>query len=148
MRALTANSTWKHVFPEDLEKDEKGELKVPPEQQTEWELYTLDASEEAYLQDRIGSMSDDGYSVKLGTQDLLALDLGLKGAANFTNENGDAVILERDQSAAQINAGSIKRRPWRRGFDKGISQIPKDVRSRLAALILKGPKLSEVEAKN
>lgn len=137
MKPVSPNAEWMAIHPDDK--------KLPPEEQTRFFFRVLDVCEEAYLDDKLGSVNDEGFHVKLGTQNLIALDVGLSRIENF--KDGDKEIeLKRDESKRQIDTGSDhKVRPWDR---KCLSYLRKDVRTWAAKLIVSGKELEEAEVKN
>ena len=134
MRAVSSEQTWIHIFEE--------EEKLPEHEQTKFHLKVLDIEEEGFLDDNLGTMTDDGYSLKLGKQEILALDIGLANVENLMGDDGQPVMFERDVKLKQIRP---KLHPWRRDH---LSKIPKAKRRALARLIVDGPKLKEAERKN
>lgn len=106
---------------------------LPKEEQTIFELTQLTAEEQAFLQDLSGAT---------GTQISVALNLGLAGARNFYDSNGDPVVFKRDGEKRVIIG---KKRPW---LDSVLTLIPPVVRDELAAQIGKGVGISEAVAKN
>ncbi len=138
MRFLNPKQTWFVSTPED-------EL-LPVEERTVFHLRTLTVDEDTYLQDRLGSVSDDGMNIKLGSQELIAINIGLdKVETPEVDENGNPILFERDEKKAFIHGIDRKIRPWK---SESLSRLDKKTRSFLAKSIIDGPKLKEAEVKN
>lgn len=104
----------------------------------------LTLEEHALLTDSLGQVRQNGdFAVNLGSQGLLAWDLGVSGIDNFIDEKGNAIELKRDEAKRYI--GATKKRPWKRDI---LGLIPRDVISEVSTLIINGNDLTEEEKKN
>jgi len=136
MKAISPKTTFDYVC--------KCDRDLPKEDQTIWELSHLTAEQEAYLEDRTGALNNDGgYQVSVGSVNLIALHMGLKGVRGFYDENGNKADLVRDERKAKKLPGGL--RPW---TDKSLSMIHKDERDELADVIRQTGVLDEEELKN
>lgn len=104
-----------------------------PADQTTFKLGQLTAEEQQFLQDLSGAT---------GTQIMMALHLGLRGAENFFDSTGNAVVFRRDDEK-RVLVG--KKRPWK---DNILTLIPPVIRDELAAKITRGVGVEVPEAKN
>jgi len=135
MKAVSVNSTTDYIC-----KCDRG---LPKEEQTVFKIRSLSVEQEAVLEDALGQVKQGGdFAVNLGSQALLALNLGLENVENLTGPKGKAVKMERDERKALLKGGV---RPWK---DESLSQIPRAERNEVAQFIINGGQLTETEAKN
>jgi len=136
MEFISPKSTFKYILKCDRDK--------PEEEQTIWHFFNLTADEEAVLSDSLGQVKSGSgdFAVNLGTQGLIALDLGLAEIENG-NFNGNPVVLERNIQKSPIK--NTKKKPWKRDV---LDMIPKEERSELASVAINGGELEEEERKN
>jgi hypothetical protein len=114
---------------------------LPLADQTIFEIRQLTASEEAVLDNMIGSLRDGSMDMRIGDQELAALHFGLVGVQNFVDENGAPVVILRDAKQRKYNlVNPIK--------EEILSMIPKDVRKELAEAIVGDAQVKAEEAKN
>lgn len=133
MEAITPNSSFDYVC--------KADRDLPKEKQSIWKIKHLSAREEAIIEDAMGEMTKGGnFAINLGSQALLALNIGLNGVENFPPSK--PIKFKRDESS-MVPGTNI--RPWR---DRDLSSIPKSARAELAKVIIDGPNLTEEESKN
>jgi hypothetical protein len=135
MKAVSSKSTYDYVCKCDRE--------LPEAEQTVCEMGYLTLEQEAFLDDKLGFVTDSGYSVNLGSSNLTALHLGLKGMRNFNDENGEPIVLQRDDTKAKKLPGVG--RPWK---ESQLSKIAKVNRLEMAEVIKNGGEITEEEAKN
>jgi len=135
MKAVSSKSTFEYVCKCDRE--------LPAAEQTVFELGYLTVEQDAFLDDALGFVTDAGYSVNVGKTNLIALHLGLKSIRNFFDENGEQIILKRDETKKSSLPGVG--RPWKESI---LAKIPKPERLEIADAIKAGGKLDEEERKN
>lgn len=130
--ALDPQATFTYILKSQRD-DEEGDQVV-------WELKHLSAKEEAFLEDKLGHVRDGDFHVKIGSQNRLALDIGLVSVSNFLDASGNDVRVER--SSVKMH-GFVK--PLK---DEFVDRIPKEVRAELSQVILNGSSLDEDDIKN
>lgn len=130
MIALSPKKQWDYV----CEMDKA----LPKEQQTVWVLKALTPEQEAIADDNLGAMKDGNYQVRLGTQALLVLSMGLADVRNFPDETGNETTITYGEPSDGVEMLSAE----------FLGAIPKDVRAEIAAEILGASKPSEDELKN
>lgn len=136
MKAISPKSTYKYICKEDRD--------LPPEEQTVFTLRHLSVEQDAFLTDKGGYLTDDGYNMHSGTVGLMCLDMGLVEISNMPAEDGAPAELARDETrSAKTYPGNI--RPWKR---ECLDAIPKAARIELVAQIRFGDELEESEEKN
>lgn len=117
---------------------------LPKKDQTAIVITDLSLEEHALLTDSLGQVRQNGdFAVNLGSQGLLAWDLGVSGIENFVGDNGKPISLDRDLAKRYI--GSTGKRPWKRD---SLGMIPRDVISEVSSLVINGGDLTEDERKN
>lgn len=135
MEFISPKSTFKYILKCDRDKSE--------EQQTIWHFFYLTAEEEALISDKLGQVKEGGdFAINLGTQGMLALDLGLAEIENGFCDN-KPVILERDETRKYIP--NTKKRPWKRTI---LDMIPQKERQELANVAINSGELEEEDRKN
>lgn len=136
MKAVSPKTTYEYV--------PKCDRELPPDEQTVAVFSHLTIEQEAYLDDRTGSLdADGGYQITMGSQNLLALHMGLKELRNFHDPDGNLVELQRDQNK-KANLPEVGR-PWK---TSQLSFIEKSVRQEFAEVIRKGGEIEEEDRKN
>lgn len=104
----------------------------------------LTLEEHALITDSLGQVRQNGdFAVNLGSQGLLAWDLGVAGVDNFQDEDGNAIVLKRDESKRYIS--NTRKRPWKRDI---LGRIPRDVIAEVSTIVMNGTELTEEEKKN
>lgn len=104
----------------------------------------LTLEEHALLTDSLGQVRQNGdFAVNLGSQGILAWDLGVAGVDNFQDEDGNAIVLKRDETKRYIS--NTKKKPWKRDI---LGRIPRDVIAEVSNIVLNGGELTEEEKKN
>lgn len=124
MKAVNPSAVADYIL--ECDKDLK------KEDQTIWKISQLTSEEQAFIKDLAGAP---------GTQIEAACHLGLAGADNFCDANGDMIIWKRDSSKRALVG---KKFPWL----NVLSTIPLTQRDELAARIMKGAILEDEERKN
>ncbi len=125
MRAANPKATRVYVLPEEQD--------LPEKVQTRWKFSNLSTEERC----AIANVQD-----QTGTMVAWAIHLGLAGAENFLDENGNEVEFKRDNEKRFLVG---KKRPW---SSDTLDQIDFKTLEALAIEILKGEELSRAEAKN
>ncbi len=124
MKAVNPEATREYIL--NCDRDE------PPEKQTKWKISQITHEEQAYLKDLAGAP---------GTQIDMACHLGLAGAENFLEGNGEEIEWKRDGTKRPIVG---LKKPWA----KVLTRIPLPQRDELAAEIIRGADMEVIEAKN
>lgn len=114
------------------------------EEQTVFVCGHLTVEQDEDIENKLGSLTDDGYQVAIGSVSLLALHYGLKSVKNIDGKGTD-LVLERDETRKILKGGV---RPWKSETGKGLSMIKKSARREVAQAIRAGGELSEEELKN
>lgn len=125
MKSVNPNAVIDYVLESDRD--------LPVEEQTVWELGQLTAEEQQFLQDLQGAT---------GTQIIMALHLGLRGAKHFFDPAGTPIVFRRDETKRVIVG---KKRPW---AEPTLTYITPQGRDELAAKITRGVGVEVPEAKN
>lgn len=133
MKGISPKDTFDFICKEDRE--------LPEDEQTVFVCNYLTVDQEAYLDDRLGFVTDDGYQVALGSTALIALHYGLEDIKNL-EVDGEPVRLERDRTAKKLKGGIY---PWKSSV---LSKIPKAARAEVAEAIKAGGEITEEERKN
>jgi hypothetical protein len=115
----------------------KCDRELPTEEQVIFLYRPLTAKEAADIQDRLtettlGGKAESTMRIYSGSQQLKALQSGMKGWENFKDKKGKAIEW-RDNNGT----------PRNENFDR----IPADVRQELAQVIIEGGEVSEKDAK-
>jgi hypothetical protein len=105
-----------------------------------FELKHLSAREESFLEDKLGHIRDGDFHINLGSQNRLALDIGLVEVHNFKDNKGNTVVVERKKEKVHIGFYPLK--------DEFLDRIPKVVRNEIAQAIMAGNKLEDQDLKN
>ena len=134
MRASNPKAEFKVICPEDEGK--------PQADQTVFWCTHLTTEEEEYLEDHLGSVTDDGFQVNLGSQSTISLSLGLARIENLTNDDNEEIELKRDETKKVL---CNKKRPWKYS---SLDLIPRAARKYVSTKIIESTKLSEDEQKN
>lgn len=135
MDAVTPGTTTDYIC-----KCDRGK---PTDKQTVFKLSVLTIQEDALITNALGQVTQGGdLKVNLGTQSLLALNLGLDGVENLNNK-GKEFVFVRDEKALMIKP--TRKRPW---SDASLEAIQKDERSEIAQVIINGGELTEEQLKN
>lgn len=117
---------------------------LPKGKQSVIVITDLTLEEHALLTDSLGQVRQNGdFAVNLGSQGLLAWDLGVAGIDNFQDEDGNAITLQRDETKRYIS--NTKKRPWKRDI---LGRVPMDVISEVSTVVMNGPELTKEEKKN
>lgn len=113
---------------------------LPKEEQTTFVLRPLSPEDQALLDNVMGEIVDGAYQLKLGTQSLLAVHLGLHDVRNLKDEEGNEVKL--------VRSGPVRHGRYQEISDEFLSRIPKDVRDEISSEIRRSAVLGKEERKN
>jgi len=135
-QGINPGDTFEYVCKEDRE--------LPKNEQSVFVCGFLTVEQDEDIENKLGSLTDDGYQVAMGSISLLALHYGLKSVKNIDGKGND-LVLERDETKKVLKGGV---RPWKTKTGEGLSLIKKSARQEVAQAIRAGGNLSEEERKN
>jgi len=135
MKAVNSKTTENYIA--ECDRD------LPESEQTIFKIRQLTVEQEAHIEDELGRVNQGGeFAINLGTQALLALNLGLADVENLVDDSGQAITMERDETKRYL-PGKI--RPWK---NDSLSKIPRAVRNEVAQYIINNGKISGETEKN
>lgn len=135
MKAVNNKSTEKYIA--------KIDRNLPENEQTIFHIRQLTVEQESIIEDELGRVKPGGdFAINMGTQSLLALNMGLESVENLFDDDGKPVDMERDESK-KLLAGKV--RPFQ---ESSLSRIPRAVRNEVAQYIINGRELGDETEKN
>ena len=132
MKAITPKEKWEYV--------PQCDRNLKKEDQTVFILKPLTAHQHALYDDNAAQIVDGKYMVKHGTQNLMLINFGLESVVNFKDNDGNPIVVERDESRIYHGVNPLT--------DSFISRIPRPIVVELTGEIYSGSIVGEQEVKN